>query len=99
MKFLAPINRFREVFKVTKRFSLFLIGLVLTLIVGMAQIGYAQSLLVAQTQPANTLFENVRIFDGTSDQLSGTVNVLVVGNKIERISTTTIFVLFLLPNT
>lgn len=35
---------------------------------------------------AFTLFENVRIFDGKSDQLSGSMNVLVRGNTIEKIS-------------
>jgi imidazolonepropionase-like amidohydrolase len=33
-----------------------------------------------------TLFENVRIFDGVSDQLSEPSHVLVRGNKIEKIS-------------
>src|SRR5438445_6390430 len=33
------------------------------------------------------LFQNVRIFDGTSDALSAASNVLVRRNKIERIST------------
>jgi len=33
-----------------------------------------------------TLFKNVRVFDGTSDALSGPVNVLIVGNKIDKIS-------------
>ena len=32
------------------------------------------------------LFENVRIFDGKSDTLSGSMNVLVRGNTIDRIS-------------
>jgi imidazolonepropionase-like amidohydrolase len=42
----------------------------------------------AQTPPANlVLFENVRIFDGTSDQLSPASNVLVAGNIIKTIST------------
>ncbi len=41
------------------------------------------------TQPASaqTLFNNVRIFDGKSSTLSAPSNVLVKGNKIERIST------------
>jgi imidazolonepropionase-like amidohydrolase len=44
--------------------------------------------LHAQT-PASTatLFQNVRVFDGKSGSLSGPQNVLVRGNKIERIST------------
>lgn len=33
-----------------------------------------------------TLFKNVRVFDGTSDALTGPMNVLVVGNKIEQLS-------------
>jgi hypothetical protein len=38
-------------------------------------------------QPAAVIFENVRIFDGTSDKLSAPSNVLVVGNVIKTIST------------
>ena len=36
------------------------------------------------------LFENVRVFDGVSSQLSGPSNVLVRGNLIERVSTSPI---------
>jgi imidazolonepropionase-like amidohydrolase len=44
--------------------------------------GFAQ-----QQPPANlTLFENVRIFDGKSATLSAPSNVLIRGNKIDRIS-------------
>ncbi len=43
----------------------------------------------AQPPPA-VLFENVRIFDGTSARLSAPSNVLVVGNVIQSISTETI---------
>lgn len=45
----------------------------------------AQSALAAEP-PAVTLFENVRIFDGKSDALSGNMNVLIRGNAIEKIS-------------
>ncbi len=41
---------------------------------------------IAQDTPEQTVFTNVRVFDGTSDQLSGTVEVLVEGNKIKEIS-------------
>ncbi len=45
--------------------------------------------LDAQAQPlVATVFQNVRIFDGKSGQLSGPSHVLVRGNKIERISST-----------
>jgi imidazolonepropionase-like amidohydrolase len=37
-------------------------------------------------QPAGVIFENVRIFNGTSDRLSAPSNVLVVGNVIKAIS-------------
>src|SRR5215472_663571 len=37
-----------------------------------------------------TVFSNVRIFDGKSSQLSPPSNVLVRGNKIEKISTSPI---------
>jgi imidazolonepropionase-like amidohydrolase len=38
------------------------------------------------SQPTALVFENVRIFDGTADRLSGPANVLVVGNVIKSIS-------------
>ena len=46
--------------------------------------------LNAQAQPVPaTVFQNVRIFDGKSGTaLRGPSNVLVRGNKIERISST-----------
>jgi imidazolonepropionase-like amidohydrolase len=40
----------------------------------------------ASEPPALTLFENVRVFDGKSDALSASMNVLVRGNTIEKIS-------------
>src|SRR5262245_53768430 len=43
-------------------------------------------------QSETTLFQNVRIFDGKSSTLSGSSNVLVRGNTIERISTSPIAV-------
>ena len=47
--------------------------------------------LNAQTSPlAATVFQNVRIFDGKADQLSGLSHVLIRGNRIERISSTPI---------
>ena len=86
------VNLFGELLEMTKqKFLLFIVSFTLTLIVGMSQIGYTtQSSLIVQAQPPNTLFENVQIFDGTSEQLSDTVNVLVVDNKIEKISPRTI---------
>lgn len=49
----------------------------------------------SQDQPAApppnvVLFQNVRIFDGTHGQLSAPSNVLIRGNKIEKISTASI---------
>src|SRR5262245_12872391 len=42
---------------------------------------------VAQAPPSPAVvFENVRIFDGKSDRLSGASNVLVIGNVIKTIS-------------
>ncbi|MBN8913604.1 MAG: amidohydrolase family protein [Rhizobiales bacterium] len=40
----------------------------------------------APEPPTVVLFENVRVFDGKSDALSGNVNVLVRGNTIEKIT-------------
>jgi imidazolonepropionase-like amidohydrolase len=38
-------------------------------------------------QPSGVLFENVRVFTGTSDRISAPSHVLVVGNVIRQIST------------
>lgn len=71
-----------------------IVGALLLAIIGFtAQLGYAQNQpsTVAQTPPTtNVLFENVRIFNGTSEQLSAPSNVLVVDNKIQTISATSI---------
>ena len=49
------------------------------------------ALLNAQAPPPSvTLVQNVRIFDGKSIRLSGLSNVLIRGNRIERISVTPI---------
>lgn len=53
----------------------------------LAGLGLAGSPAKAQgAQPRGVLFENVRIFDGTSDRLSAPSNALVVGNLIRTIS-------------
>ncbi len=62
----------------------------------LGMIGVTTSFSQAQSQTAKTnqkeqptssiLFENVRIFNGISNQLSDPSNVLVVGNKIKTIS-------------
>jgi imidazolonepropionase-like amidohydrolase len=64
----------------------------------MYRLGFSATLVamtpLAAAQPAATkppadavLFENVRIFDGVGERLSPPSNVLVVGNRIERVST------------
>ena len=45
------------------------------------------SALAQAPAPSAVLFQNVRIFDGKSDALTAPMNVLVVGNKIAKIST------------
>ena len=71
-----------------------IVGALLVVIMGfVAQFSYAQSQPATVAQPpapTSTLFENVRIFNGTSAQLSAPSNVLVVDNKIQAISTTSI---------
>jgi imidazolonepropionase-like amidohydrolase len=42
------------------------------------------------TRPGAVLFENARIFDGTTSRLVGPSNVLVIGNVIQTISSTPI---------
>src|SRR5215813_11374059 len=50
--------------------------------------GWLVSAAPAQdSQPSAVLFKDVRVFDGKSAGLSGPTNVLVRGNKIEKIST------------
>lgn len=51
---------------------------------------YTSVIFAQDTQPTTVLFENVRLFDGKSAQLSGPTNVLVRANKIEKISTAAI---------
>ena len=60
------------------------------LVVALSPTGEAQRMPTAESEA--TLFRNVRIFDGKSSTLSTSSNVLVRGNKIERISTSPITV-------
>jgi imidazolonepropionase-like amidohydrolase len=50
----------------------------------------APAALAQGPTPAGVVFENVRIFDGISDRLSGPSHVLVIGNVIKTISSTPI---------
>ena len=64
---------------------------VLKILIAATAFNLATALLPAQAQQgAAVLFQNVRIFDGRSDQLSPPSNVLVRGNKIEKISSAAI---------
>src|SRR5262245_37304160 len=69
-----------------------LIGVVLAAAIALVPVALAQGPAPAGQGPASTgvVFENVRIFDGTSDRLSGPSHVLVVGNVIKTISSTPI---------
>jgi imidazolonepropionase-like amidohydrolase len=54
-----------------------------------AACGVAAAVVLAQApqaQPTAVIFENVRVFDGKTDRLSGPSNVLVVGNTIGSVS-------------
>lgn len=63
-------------------FGVFVLGLLGVL----AQTGLAQSRPASATSSSTAvLFENVRIFDGMSPQLSDAANVLVVGNTINAV--------------
>ena len=48
--------------------------------------GFFSFQAITQDAPSQTVFKNVRVFDGISDQLTGTVDVLVEGNKIKEVS-------------
>jgi imidazolonepropionase-like amidohydrolase len=51
-----------------------------------SMLALAAPLAAQAPQPSPVLFNNVRIFDGKSASLQGASNVLVRGNRIERIS-------------
>lgn len=55
-----------------------------------AAVASAQNPAAVHKPPTGVLFENVRVFDGTSARLSAASNVLVVGNAIKAISATPI---------
>jgi len=65
--------------------------LLMALLVGLCQPGQAQDAQratpAAPPAVAVTLFQNVRIFDGKTGTLSAPKNVLVRGNRIERVAT------------
>lgn len=71
-----------------------ILGVVLLVLFGLiTRVGWAQSQPSVNLPDPNinrVLFQNVRVFDGTSPQLSAPTNVLVIDNKIERISTSPI---------
>ncbi|MGY6529460.1 MAG: amidohydrolase family protein [Cyanobacterium sp.] len=69
-----------------------IIGLLLTVLLAFTAqqtLAQNQSTILAQnpTQKSSILFENVRIFNGQSEQLSAPSNVLVIDNKIAQINT------------
>jgi imidazolonepropionase-like amidohydrolase len=49
--------------------------------------GTLQAVPEPKSRPSAVIFENVRVFNGISDQLSGSSNVLVANNIIKSIST------------
>ncbi len=66
--------------------------LLATLLLGLGEAGQAQQAAGATASASSptdtvTLFQDVRVFDGKSGKLSGPSNVLIRGNKVERIST------------
>lgn len=72
------------------RFFVFLGALLLVMSGFMVRVGVAQESSPgnsANPQANSVLFENVRIFDGRSDQLSAPSNVFVIGNQIQAIDT------------
>ena len=72
-------------FDLRRRFATPLSKLV---ILSLSIFGWLASAAPAQdSHPGAVLFEDVRIFDGKSAGLSGPTNVLIRGNKIEKIST------------
>jgi imidazolonepropionase-like amidohydrolase len=56
------------------------------LLVSSALFSATQSIAQSASQTTATLYENVRVFDGTSEKLSAPTNVLVENNLIKTIS-------------
>jgi len=65
--------------------AIVILGSAIALISGIVQPAGAQA-----DPPSGVLFENVRIFDGTSQRLSAPSSVLVIGNRIHRIASESI---------
>jgi imidazolonepropionase-like amidohydrolase len=64
-------------------------SIVVSLALGLGWVSAAQTASTPQPTSSSgsvTLFQNVRIFDGKSDRLTGPMNVLIRGNIIEKIS-------------
>ncbi len=63
-----------------------IVGTVIGLMLGLqASFSFAQDSKADLPNEQSVLFKNVKVFDGTSDSLSETQNVLVVGNTIKEI--------------
>ena len=58
--------------------------------IALSAVSFAVSMLSQEPPAITVLFQNVRIFDGQKASLSAASNVLVRGNKIEKISTAAI---------
>ena len=65
-------------------------GAILCLGAGYTQAENPSGTQSSSVQPGGVVFENVRVFDGTSQRLSESVNVLVAGNVIQEISPTSV---------
>ena len=61
-------------------------GAILFLGAGYTQAENPSGAQSSSVQSGGVVFENVRVFDGTSQRLSESVNVLVAGNVIQEIS-------------
>lgn len=70
-----------------KQFLSLTLGAILGLGLGQAQAAVPSESQLPKAQPQGVVFENVRIFNGTSGDLSEPANVLVTGNTIQAIST------------
>jgi imidazolonepropionase-like amidohydrolase len=62
------------------------VNMVLGVVVASALTAVGVSAQAPQAQSTAVIFENVRVFDGKTDRLSGPSNVLVVGNVIRSVS-------------
>lgn len=59
--------------------------IILAAVMTMILMAFTQQVLAAEEAPQQVLFKNVNVFNGTENKLYEGLNVLITGNKIDKI--------------